>query len=199
MDLRSVRVRYLVAMGLVADGATTVGCKDDPPIHAEADPQAKSRSKEPRATTSATAVPVATASVVDESVGPIGGRRMPSCPHGTFCVPPPPSVTTMTAAPAPYAMCAQTAVDPSDPPPPPPTGDAGSWRPPRHIVNFDPAATKEARDAGKATDCCYHWVMPCPGGRAFYSILRSMSRLSLLPLFAECCIRIQTRCPTTRS
>jgi hypothetical protein len=81
---------------------------------------------------------------------------MPSCPNGRFCVAQPARVAGDAGAPSPYGMCAAQPTVPSD------AGVPMS----NAMVSFDVNATNEARKTD-ARACCYTWVTPCPGGRAY--------------------------------
>jgi hypothetical protein len=84
--------------------------------------------------------------------------HMPSCPSGEFCVSEPAKIAG-DAGPAPYAKCAAVAKHPDD------LTDSG-FPAPYRSVRFSPENTKTAR-AKTPNACCYTWVTPCPGGRAF--------------------------------
>lgn len=76
--------------------------------------------------------------------------RPPPCPSGSFCVDAPKSTPVKPAAG--FATCEMTV--------PPPNGSQRQT-----FVRFDAEATSEARKKSPAA-CCYHWTVPCPGGRA---------------------------------
>jgi len=87
-----------------------------------------------------------------------GGHPMPSCPHGSYCVPPPTASDKFAPAPAPYEKCSTTSAEYRD-------GGAVMVRDSRQII-FSASKTAEARKKDPNT-CCYDWFVPCPGGRAF--------------------------------
>jgi hypothetical protein len=85
--------------------------------------------------------------------------HMPSCPNGAFCVPETAKADADASAPAPYARCGATATHPEDA-----KEDSGfkTYR----AISFSPENTAAERKKDPAA-CCYTWVTPCPGGRAF--------------------------------
>jgi hypothetical protein len=84
---------------------------------------------------------------------------MPSCPHGEFCVTESSAAKSDAgAAASPYAKCAASVAHPDD------TADSG-YKPYRNVA-FSAANTATERAKTPAA-CCYTWVTPCPGGRAF--------------------------------
>jgi hypothetical protein len=85
---------------------------------------------------------------------------MPSCPSGAFCVTEGAKTSAKEAAPAPFAKCALSVQHPDDA-----KNDAG-WIGRSRSVSFSAENTKAER-AKTANACCYTWVIPCPGGRAF--------------------------------
>lgn len=149
MSLSSARRRYLSAMSAVLPSLALVACKDPAQPPTSADGAAASSTSTPLAVTTATttATPVATPTF-----------HMPSCPNGEFCVSESAKLDADAAAPAPYARCAASATHPDD------AKDSG-YRPYRS-VSFSPTDTAKERTKN-ATACCYTWVTPCPGGRAF--------------------------------
>ena len=141
MSLSTVRVRYLTAISAMLPSLVLGACKDAAPPPAAAD-----------GATSAATTP-------DGPLTPRGYPpmpHMPSCPNGSFCVAE--SAKVDASAPAPFAKCAATAAHPDD------ANDSG-FKPYRSI-SFSPDDTTAARKKD-ATACCYTWVTPCPGGRAF--------------------------------
>lgn len=84
--------------------------------------------------------------------------HMPSCPNGAFCVREPAKLDADASAPAPYARCGATATHPDD------AKDSGiaTYR----SISFSELNTTVERKKDP-TACCYTWVTPCPGGRAF--------------------------------
>lgn len=177
MSLSSARLRYLSAMtlgGALLPSVMVAACKDpaQPPASAEpatstaapatATATATATMTAPAVTT-ATAPPSATADA-PPVVGDAGGRPpgMPpgflgSCPSGEFCVAEGAKGTTAEKAPAPYAKCAAAAEYPDD---------VKNDFHPRRNVRFSAEKTAAARPK-TANACCYTWVIPCPGGRAF--------------------------------
>lgn len=156
MHLERARLRYLSAIGLALPALAA--CRDPaPPITATVDEGgAGATSVRTPESSSGNAPPPAS-----DSAGPrLPDPRLslPTCPTGKFCVPEPSRVDGKSAAPAPHAKCAAVTDHPEDKP------DAG-FRMHRSVV-FDPDGTKSAR-VKDATACCYTWVIPCPGGRAF--------------------------------
>lgn len=150
------RLGYLAAMGLAA-----VACKSsDAPVtapvgsHAGLGPVPNPTTAEVDASSSPTPTANATDTPPDVTTRP-SQMHVPSCPSGKFCVAEPKKVGADAGAPAPYAKCAATAVDPADSP------DAG---PTRKFVTFNAEDTAAAR-ANDPKACCYNWVIPCPGGR----------------------------------
>lgn len=85
--------------------------------------------------------------------GPVGPElmHMPSCPSGNFCQ----SAKTIKGsekAPDPYGECPANTQAPFD----------------RGVsVRFSDTWTQREREDQDATACCYTWVQPCPGGRAY--------------------------------
>ncbi len=177
MSLSSARLRYLSAIqsmgGVVLPSLMLVACKD-PSQPVSADPTATT------ATATASVAPVATGTssapgdapsavatntpppVADggapDNAPPRVGFRGPMCPSGDFCLAEGAKGTTTEKAPAPYAKCAAVVEHPED------AKDAGFHM--RRSVRFSPENTAAAR-AKTANACCYTWVIPCPGGRAF--------------------------------
>jgi len=182
MSLSSARVRYLSAihaMGGVVGSALLpsmmlVACKD-PSQPVSADPTATTAAPAtasvapvttgaPSATGDTPAAvatnpppPVADGSAPDNAP-PRVGFRGPACPSGEFCLAEGAKGTTAEKAPAPYAKCAAVVEHPED------AKDAGFHM--RRSVRFSADDTAAAR-AKTANACCYTWVIPCPGGRAF--------------------------------
>jgi hypothetical protein len=85
---------------------------------------------------------------------PPHGFPVGSCPSGEYCVPPSQASASPRAEP-PYGECAASVR--------PPEG-AG---PSSAFAGFAPGTTASERASapGGAGACCYHWVVPCPGGR----------------------------------
>lgn len=160
MSLSSARLRYLSAISAVLPSLMLVACKDPAQPPAVADGSS--------ATTPATATVVATPSAVGSNIppheedgsappairGPFIGRP-PVCPSGELCVPEGTKGATKESAPAPYGKCTAEPADERD-------GGFGM----RRSIRFSPENTAAAR-AKTANACCYTWVIPCPGGRAF--------------------------------
>ncbi len=166
MSLLRARLRYLSAMSAVLPSLMLVSCKDpaQPPVTADG----------ASATTPATATvtPVATPSTTSSALatnlpppeedgsaapvikGPFVGRG-PSCPSGELCVPEGTKGATKDNAPAPYGKCTAEPGEEHD-------GGFGM----RRSIRFSPEKTAAAR-VKTANACCYTWVIPCPGGRAF--------------------------------
>ena len=187
MSLSSARLRYLSAMGAVLPSLMLAACKDPAQPPAGAEPVTSTATP-----ATATVTPVATGSTtpsalatdpppppaVDAStppgIGPRVGFRGPSCPSGDFCVTEAAKGTTPDKAPAPYAKCAAAAEHPDD------ATDSGFH--PRRSIRFSADNTAAAR-AKTANACCYTWVIPCPGGRAFRdatgtpSVARTIERI----------------------
>lgn len=159
MNLSIARGRYLSAIGSVLPSLVLAACKDPaPPTVGAAD--------------GATAT--ATATLVASAPRPIPPElRFPPCPHGAFCISDGTRLAGKDAAPAPYETCALTTRHPDDAP------DAGSLG--SRSVTFSAENTAAAR-AKTGAACCYTWVVPCPGGRAFRdatgtpSVARTMAR-----------------------
>ncbi len=141
MSLSSARVRYLSAIRAILPSLVLAACKDpaQPPGTADG------------ATATATTSP-------EKVQGYPPKPHIPSCPNGAFCVPESGKVDADASAPAPYAKCAATATHPDD------AKDSG-YKPDRSIT-FNPNGTAAAREKA-ATACCYTWITPCAGGRAF--------------------------------
>jgi hypothetical protein len=164
MSLSSARLRYLSAMGAVLPSLMLVSCKDPAQPPAVAD----GSSATTPATATATVTPVATPSALTTNIpppeedgsappaikGPFIGRG-PVCPSGELCVPEGTKGATKDTAPAPYGKCTAEPADERD-------GGFGM----RRSIRFSPENTAAAR-AKTANACCYTWVIPCPGGRAF--------------------------------
>jgi hypothetical protein len=138
MNLSVARRRYLTAIGAMLPTLMVAACKNPAQGATNADG----------------------ATVTATSGGPLRPEfNMPSCPNGSFCVSESSKLDPDAGvAPAPYARCGATAVHPDD------TKDSGSkpWR----AVSFSPENTAAERKKDQAA-CCYTWVTPCPGGRAF--------------------------------
>ena len=167
MSLSSARLRYLSAMGAVLPSLMLVACKDPAQPPASADPATSTATPATAtATVTAVATPSATTTADDapprrptlDDAGPRVGFRGPSCPSGDFCVAEGAKGTTPEKAPAPYAKCAAAAQHPDD------ATDSGFHM--RRSISFSAENTATAR-AKTANACCYTWVIPCPGGRAF--------------------------------
>jgi hypothetical protein len=94
---------------------------------------------------------------LDAAPGPLVFRG-PSCPSGDFCVAEGAKGSSPEKALAPYAKCAASVDHPDD------ATDSGYH--PRRSIRFSAENTAAAR-AKTANACCYTWVIPCPGGRAF--------------------------------
>lgn len=137
MSLSTARLRYLSAMSAVLPSLVLAACKDP-------------------------AQPPTTADGSTAATSSGGHSRpefhMPSCPNGAFCVPERTNADADAAAPAPYARCGATARHPDDAP------DSGNA--PFRSVSFSAENTEKERKKNPAA-CCYTWVTPCPGGRAF--------------------------------
>lgn len=115
--------------------------------------QARARARTPLGVDAAPTEPTSPA------IAPTPVRSLPTCPNGDFCVTA--SASAMPdagSAPAPYGRCAATATHPDDLP------DSGFPPITSRQVSFSSERTAAAKDP-KA--CCYTWVIPCPGGRAF--------------------------------
>lgn len=155
MHLERARLRYLSALGLALPAVAA--CREPaPPITATVDDGGAG-------TTSVRTTDPSSRQTPPPGTGdgprlPDPRLSLPTCPTGKFCVAEPSSVDAKSAAPAPYAKCAAVTEHPEDKP------DAG-FRMHRSVV-FDADGTKSAR-VKDATACCYTWVIPCPGGRAF--------------------------------
>ncbi|MEA2748485.1 MAG: hypothetical protein QOI41_2628 [Myxococcales bacterium] len=166
MSLSSARLRYLSAMGAVVPSLMLAACKD--PAQPPGGTGSTSTSTPATATVTPMATPSASTSVLatadqppPDATAPDAAAlipRLPSCPSGDFCVSEATKGASNEKAPAPYAKCAAVPVDPDD------AKDSG-YRP-RRFVRFSAENTAAAR-AKTANACCYTWVIPCPGGRAF--------------------------------
>jgi hypothetical protein len=163
MSLPRARARYLSAMGLVLPSLALSACTKDPPAQVATTEGGTTTPATATVTASAELAPTASATATPPPVdaGPATPPtfRMPSCPSGAFCLAENPKLDAKQAAPAPFGKCALTATHPDDGP------DSG-LRGLRRSVNFSEANTKTER-AKTPTACCYTWVIPCPGGRAF--------------------------------
>jgi hypothetical protein len=137
MTLPRARLRYLTAIGAMLPSAALGACKEPTPP-ANGD-----------ATSAATTVATETATP--------RALHMPTCPSGGYCVPESESANADggAAAPAPYQRCAERAARPGERPGVTPG-----------IVHFS-APDTAAQRTKDPTACCYTWVIPCPGGRAF--------------------------------
>jgi hypothetical protein len=171
MSLSSARLRYLSAMGAVLPSLMLAACKDPAQPPAASDPATATATPAtatvtPVATTAPSALATTTPPPADDRAvppplvlrpptGPIHG---PSCPSGEFCVAEGAKGKTKDTAPAPYTKCAAEPLPPDD--------VADSTFSMRRSVRFSTDNTRAAR-AKTANACCYTWVIPCPGGRAF--------------------------------
>lgn len=169
MITSSLRCRYLVALGLST--GVIASCRGGEPTTVSTAPPDTAT---PTATTTETAAPTETATATatatatgttmvswkpkvlpppppGTSVAPSPDHRMPSCPSGDFCAP---ESKGEAQAPAPHQMCADKVPAPDD--------DSPGGR--QKYVTFDAEQTKRERTQ-TINACCYHWVIPCPGGR----------------------------------
>jgi hypothetical protein len=177
MHLSRSRVRYLSAIGAVLPSLAALSCKDaTPPLVAVADSGVSPVATETANVTavpsgSTTTPPVASAPTDSDSDAAVWtptprtpvavgnpNPALPRCPSGQFCTTEPSKLDPKTAAPAPYAKCALTSQSADDKNLP-----AGLRR---RSTSFstDLTATERAKTPNA---CCYTWVIPCPGGRAF--------------------------------
>ncbi len=170
MSVSRVRARYLSAIGAIVPTLAMSACKDPPAQVATAEGGQASttptRSAEPLTGSAVASTPEA---------GPTAPRfNMPSCPSGAFCVSETANLAAKDAAPAPYAKCALTTKHPED------ATDSG-WVGRSRSVSFNADNTRAERTKTPSA-CCYTWVIPCPGGRAFrdatgtISVARTMGR-----------------------
>ena len=85
-------------------------------------------------------------------------RPMPSCPSGDFCAP----AATVKPLAKPDATldhgCPSNLKEHYDTTPP-------DKLPRFSYATFDLTATLQTRRTTKTDDCCYHWMLSCPGGR----------------------------------
>ena len=160
MSLSRARARYLSAIGVMLPSLALSACKDPPGAQVAMTEGGTTAATTTAAATTPSAVASAAAPPPSASVEPGPGRpfNMPSCPSGEFCVAEGAKVDPKNAAPDPYGKCALTVAYPDE-------RDGGLPRMQRS-VSFSAADTKKER-ATKTTACCYTWVIPCPGGRAF--------------------------------
>jgi hypothetical protein len=156
-DCKRIRKHLWLALALPLAGT---GCVREGMTSGETPP------KTPPPTTTAAApdaaAPAATADVEPPGPGP-NTMHMPSCPSGRFCTTAK-QAKQLAAAGSPLEEgCAH---DLRDAPTPRPEGvpAAGPLS-----VSFDDAMTRQKRAENSPADaCCYHWVMPCPGGRPLF-------------------------------
>jgi hypothetical protein len=170
MSLSSARLRYLSAMSAVLPSLFLAACNDPAQPPGATDPATSTAapatatvmpvgSTAPSALATGMPPPAEDAAVPPPQVGhPPTAFRGPSCPSGEFCVAEGAKGKTKDAAPAPYAKCTAEPAHPDD------LGDSGFHM--QRAVRFSADNTAAAR-AKTANACCYTWVIPCPGGRAF--------------------------------
>ncbi len=85
--------------------------------------------------------------------------NFPPCPNGSFCVTGAASALGSAGpAPAPYEQCTASVYHPDD------VGHDAASLGRRPAFNADKTKTERAKNPAA---CCYTWVQPCPGGRAF--------------------------------
>jgi hypothetical protein len=171
MSLTSARLRYLSAIGAALPSLMLVACKDPAQPPGGVDPTTSPSTSTlatatvgPLGTTATSTVATTAPPPIDDGSAPATdaapriGFRGPSCPSGDFCVAEGAKGSLPEKAPAPYAMCAASVAHPDD------ATDSGYH--PRRSIRFSAENTAAAR-AKTANACCYTWVIPCPGGRAF--------------------------------
>jgi hypothetical protein len=171
MTLTRARLRYLSAIGAALPSLMLVSCKDPAQPAGGSDASATTSTSSPATasgaplgTTSASGVATTPPPPADDDSAPTtdGAPRVrprgPSCPSGDFCVAEGAKSSSPEKAPAPYGKCATSVDHPDD------ATDSGYH--PRRSVRFSAENTAAAR-AKTANACCYTWVIPCPGGRAF--------------------------------
>jgi hypothetical protein len=172
MSLSSARLRYLSAIGAALPSLMLVACKDPAQPPGGADPTTSTSTSTPATatvaplgTTAASAVATTTPPPIDDgralaldAAPPRPIIRGPSCPSGDFCVAEGAKGSSPEKALAPYAKCAASVDHPDD------ATDSGYH--PRRSIRFSADNTAAAR-AKTTNACCYTWVIPCPGGRAF--------------------------------
>jgi hypothetical protein len=152
MSLSTARVRYLSAMSAFLPALGLAACKQATPPPTSTD--GAGTTSTPSVIATATATATATPPVEEPgSFVPMG-----RCPSGTFCVHE--SAKVAARAPAPFAKCGATAVHPED------MEDSGVEYRTARSVSFSSTDTATERKKDPAA-CCYTWVIPCPGGRAF--------------------------------
>ena len=140
MSLSPARARYLSAIRAMLPSLLLAACKDpaQPPTNADGTTSTATAPQKPR--------------------GYPPMSNMSPCPNGAFCVAESGNALADASAPVPYARCAATATHPDD------ANDSGFK--PQRIISFNGDNTADARKKD-ATACCYTWVTPCSGGRAF--------------------------------
>lgn len=168
MSLTRARARYLSAIGTVLPVLPVLpvlalaACKDPASVQVTTtDAGATTSSTTPPATgatTEASAVPPPPKESATPPILP--HRNMFACPSGTFCVSEGAKVDPKLAAPAPFGKCALTTKHPED------AKDGGEVLGRQRNVSFS-AENTTAERAKTPSACCYTWVIPCPGGRAF--------------------------------
>ncbi len=148
-------------MGLVVPSLGLAACKDPPSQVATAEAGSTSETAGSSGSSGSSTKEAPPPPPPPRTDGP--GRpvlNMPSCPNGAFCVDEGGEAAS-SPAPPPFGKCALSVPHPDT------KKDAGAGRHQTHYaVTFDQEGTRLERTKTPSA-CCYRWVMPCPGGRAF--------------------------------
>ena len=178
MDLSRARVRYLSAIGAMLPVLATSACKEPTSAGVTgADSSTATTTNTTATETTGSASAVASADppppITSTTVAPPPRFHMPSCPSGAFCTTEGAKTDPKTAAPDPYAKCSLSTKMPGE------ADDSAFGR--SRSVSFSVANTAAER-VKTPNACCYTWVIPCPGGRAFrdatgtQSVARTIAR-----------------------